>query len=638
MMWSPRWVRLPLLWFVSVLMASAAVAIILSVPAVAGANAETGRTTGPGSQSCPDTGPGETVVLREGTCVISWTKTTDGVADCSNRSGDPNPWTLNGVQCIRVVNEEYQVQTTRRVAPFSERVRVAPFSKRVRVAPFSERVRVAPFSKRVRVVPFSERVRVAPFSERVRVAPFSKRVRVAPFSKLIYQPVPYTYNVEIRDRCVRWNYQNGECTGWRYRTEIRKGFKVGPVRVPLYNYETRDLYKYETRQVYNYETREVYNYGSKDVHNYGSKDVYNYETQEVYNYDTREVYNYEKIYDTRTRPVTKIKPHILVCPDGFARDGQRCSRQMIRRVTPIPLMSAPSAPEGRAVIVGDGKVTLKWASNGKDTTSEYQCWYRPVGYREAWIRSVVTSSLSCTITGLANGTAYHFAVRASNQAGTSSSFTWPHVALPLPKPNMVIEVQESISTSSSSTTTDGSCRIWSDVDARIVFEPLHHMQADITYQFECNGIWEMLDEPIEANFFGPVLCLHDLSDLDLDKTMWVSKSYCTVFVAKNVGFYQSAVDDIAANLKKMLNDANVVVDTKWVDFSQIADYTTSVSFEVEYVSTSIVASRGGVESWQRQIYGTALAIGSNSGFFPIVAWGKEGSPYIIDNVITVRPK
>ena len=247
-----------------------------------------------------------------------------------------------------------------RVAPFAERVRVAPYTRRVRVAPFAERVRVAPYTRRVRVAPFAERVRVAPYTRRVRVAPFTERVRVAPYTETYTAHVTYTYTVRVRDRCIRWDHQNGGCLTWSYRTETRTGccrtetrtraaynyetrqvynYVTRPaynyetrqvynyVTRPAYNYETRAVYNYVTRPAYNYETRAVYNYVTRPAYNYETRQVYNYVTRPAYNYETRQVYNYEPVYETRTRPVSTLHPASLMCGTGFERSGSTCTRQ-----------------------------------------------------------------------------------------------------------------------------------------------------------------------------------------------------------------------------------------------------------------------------------------------------------------------
>ena len=81
---------------------------------------------------------------------------------------------------------------------------------------------------------------------------------------------------------------------------------------------------------------------------------------------------------------------------------------------PPPPIYPPSAPLDVAGIAGDDAAAVSWltpASSGSFTVSNYQVVAAPGG------RSCLTSTLTCAVTGLANGTAYTFTVRALNGAG-----------------------------------------------------------------------------------------------------------------------------------------------------------------------------------------------------------------------------
>lgn len=81
---------------------------------------------------------------------------------------------------------------------------------------------------------------------------------------------------------------------------------------------------------------------------------------------------------------------------------------------PPPPIYPPSAPLDVAGIAGDGAAAVSWstpASSGSFTVSNYQVMAAPGG------KSCLTSTLTCAVTGLANGTAYTFTVRALNGAG-----------------------------------------------------------------------------------------------------------------------------------------------------------------------------------------------------------------------------
>ena len=79
----------------------------------------------------------------------------------------------------------------------------------------------------------------------------------------------------------------------------------------------------------------------------------------------------------------------------------------------------PGAPTGVSAAPGNGQATVSWsapASNGGGPVTLYTVTGSPGG------RTCVTSGTSsCTVTGLANGTAYNFTVVASNVAGPGPS-------------------------------------------------------------------------------------------------------------------------------------------------------------------------------------------------------------------------
>ncbi len=74
----------------------------------------------------------------------------------------------------------------------------------------------------------------------------------------------------------------------------------------------------------------------------------------------------------------------------------------------------PSAPLDVTAVAGDAEATVSWsapADTGSFPISTYEVRSTPAG------TSCVVTTLTCTITGLANGTAYSFKTRALNGAG-----------------------------------------------------------------------------------------------------------------------------------------------------------------------------------------------------------------------------
>ena len=82
-----------------------------------------------------------------------------------------------------------------------------------------------------------------------------------------------------------------------------------------------------------------------------------------------------------------------------------------------PTTSAPGAPRNLMTVGGDGQVVLTWeapASDGGAAITDYE--YRING-RKPWI-SIGSTETTYTVTGLDNGAAYTFQVRAVNRIGT----------------------------------------------------------------------------------------------------------------------------------------------------------------------------------------------------------------------------
>jgi hypothetical protein len=108
--------------------------------------------------------------------------------------------------------------------------------------------------------------------------------------------------------------------------------------------------------------------------------------------------------------------------------------------TPVPPPTfPPGAPTGGLAVAGDASASVSWVApsdSGSYPISNYQVTSAPGG------RSclVAVPALTCTVSGLTNGTSYTFTVRALNGAGWGSDSAPSNAVTPraTPKPSMVI--------------------------------------------------------------------------------------------------------------------------------------------------------------------------------------------------------
>jgi hypothetical protein len=92
-------------------------------------------------------------------------------------------------------------------------------------------------------------------------------------------------------------------------------------------------------------------------------------------------------------------------------------------VTPAAVPATPAAPTIKVgAAVGTGKATVTWvapANNGSVITGFTATAYTAAGVSSGTCTTASATALTCSITGLTNGTAYTFKVTAKNANGTS---------------------------------------------------------------------------------------------------------------------------------------------------------------------------------------------------------------------------
>ncbi len=103
--------------------------------------------------------------------------------------------------------------------------------------------------------------------------------------------------------------------------------------------------------------------------------------------------------------------------------------------SPVTPATTPGVPASISAVAGDAQATVSWtapSSDGGSPITGYTVSTSVGSHTCSW----TSGPLTCTVTGLTNGTRYIFKVRATNALGTGFYSDWPNSATPATTPGV----------------------------------------------------------------------------------------------------------------------------------------------------------------------------------------------------------
>ena len=162
-------------------------------------------------------------------------------------------------------------------------------------------------------------------------------------------------------------------------------------------------------------------------------------------------------------------------------DGDTVSLQLN-----APAAAKPAKPTGLTATAGDKQVALSWTDPSDSSITKYQ--YRQKAGSAAWgswtdIPSSSATTTSYTVTGLANGTAYRFRIRAVNAAGEGPQSAVAGPATPAASdttaPTVTVGSTGYYSDAAAATALTGPLKSGADIYTKVTFsEDMKHVKSD----------------------------------------------------------------------------------------------------------------------------------------------------------------